>query len=205
MLKTLLQKATYHVRNHFAYYGVCAAVFFGGAVIAAVCAFSLPELNEKELALYFGDFFTNFVQTGADSQAVLLSVLKSNAALFAVLALCSTMVIGAPLIAVVGLCRGFAFGFTAAFLFKTYGLRTLLFLLGAVLPHALITLPCEFVLLAVCLRFSVSLIKDRSDLKKRLLHFTLVLLGLFAVFAAGALLQAYIEPVLLKCFAGYFV
>ncbi len=205
MLKLMMQKMTFHVKENITYYGICAAALLCGVIVAAVCAFSLTELNAKELTLYFNDFFTNFTQTGADSSVIFLSSLKSNALLFVLLALFSTMIVGAPFIVAIGLYSGFTVGFTVVFLFKTYGLRTLLFLLGGMLPHALITLPCHLMLLAVCLRFSVSLTKDRSSLKNRLTSFFFVLLALFAVSIASSLLQAYIEPVLLGCFSGYFV
>lgn len=204
MLKTLLQNIKLHLKNNLAYYGVSAVALLGGAAMAAVCAFSLPELNEKELVLYFGDFFASLAETGADRSVILLSALRSEALLFVLSALFSMAVVGAPLIACIGLYRGFAFGFAISFLMKTYGMRSLLFLLS-MLPHLAVMLPCRLALLAVCLRFCVSLVRGRTALKKRIFEFILLLAGLFLLALAGVLLQAYIEPLLLECFAAVFV
>lgn len=205
MLKKLLNKIIFHIKDNFAYYGISTAALFSGAVLAVVCAFSLPELSTKELALYFEDFFSGFSESGADAKLIMLSVIKTNALTFCLLILFSVMIIGTPFIVLVGVCHGFAFGFAVSFIFKIYGVRALLVVLSAIVPHIIIAFPCNVMLLAFCLRFCLSLKGDKNNIKKRMLSFLLNLAGIFALAFAGALMQAYIEPILIGLIARYFV
>ena len=205
MLKSLMQKLIFYVRENMVYCAVCATSLVCGVAIGIVCAFSVTELGAKELALYFEDFFGSFAEAGADSSVVFVNALRLQALFFVSMLLCSGLIFGSPFIVAAGIGSGFSFGFTAAFLLKCYGIRALLFLGGGVLPHALIMLPCRLAVLCVCMRFSVSLLKERGALKKRLLSHILLLCVLFAVAFAAVLLQAYIEPLLVGFIAEYFI
>ncbi len=205
MLKKLLNKIIIHIKENFAHYGISTAALLSGAFVAVVCAFSLSELGVKELALYFEDFFNGFLKSGADAKLIMISVIKTNAITFCLLILFSAMIIGAPFIVFVGVCRGFAFGFAVSFIFKLYGARALLIILSAILPHIIFAFSCIVMALALCLRFCLLLKNDRIGIKKRIPAFLLNLTGIFMLVFAIALMQAYIEPVLIELIAGYFV
>lgn len=205
MLKLLMQKLIRYLRENAVCCTVCAASLAGGIAIGAVLAASMPELDTKELSLYFADFFEGFAQTGADTSIIFADALRLQGLLFVLLFLCSGMIFGSPLIAAIGIALGASGGFAAAFLLKIYGIRALLFLLCAMLPHTLLLLPCHFAALCVCLRFSVLLWQGRIRLKSGLRSHILVLCALFAVAFAAILLQSYVEPLLVDLTAQYFV
>ena len=205
LLKNVIQKSAYHLKDNLTFYAVIAAAFLAGGVLAAVCAFSLSELDNKELMLYLNDFFSNVNQTGSDGFLVFkLSVLMQLKE-FGLLFLLSVMVIGAPFVVAFTAFKGFCGCFTLLFLFKTYGMKAALFFLVGMLPHCLILIPCYAFLFVACIKFSLSLTKEKFDFKMKLLRFLLLLCLLFAVSVMASLLQAYIEPIFIKLISGYFL
>ncbi len=204
-MKMILNRTILHIKENFAYYGFSATALIVGAFVAAVCAFSLSELSQKELILFFDDFYVNLIESGTDAKIIMLGGLKTNLILFLALLFMSTSVIGLPLIVLTAAMKSFASSFTLLFMFKAYGVRALLFFISAVLPHMLITLPCYVVLFAICVKFSGMLTVGKAELKNRFIGFLLTLALLFLIALAGLLMQAYIEPLLLGCFAKYFI
>ena len=204
-MKLILKKTLQHIRENFAYYGFSASALFVGAAIAAVCAFSLPELSQKELVLFFDDFYINLTETGTDAKIIMLGGFKTNLFLFFALIFMSSSIIGLPLIIMTAMAKGFAFSFALAFMFRAYGVRALLFFVSAVLPHMFITFPLNLLLFAICIKFCKSLPIGKQGLKKEFGGFLLTLASLFLLAMAGVLMQAYIEPLLLECFAKFFI
>lgn len=205
MIRSVMQKLIFYMRENALCCIICAAALICGAMIGIAWAVSMPELDAKELSLYFADFFASFVQAGTDSAVIFTDALRLQAYFFGILLLCSGMIFGLPFIFIVGVGSGISVGFTATFLLKNYGMRALLFMLTGMLPHTLLMLPCHFAALCVCVQFSVLLLKERAGLKNRLISHFLILCALFAVAFAAVLLQAYIEPLLVSMIAPYFV
>ncbi|MBR5156715.1 MAG: stage II sporulation protein M [Clostridia bacterium] len=205
MLKKLFNRILFHVKENFAYYGISTSAIFCGFVLAVVCAFSLPEFNVKELALYFEDFFTGFLKSGADSKLIMFSALKINVIIFCTLAVFSLMIVGIPFIVFAGVCIGFAVGFAVTFIFRVYSFSALLLIVTAIIPHLIIVLPCYVALIAYSLKFCFLLRNDRSNIKKAIPSFMFSVIIIFVIAFAGTLMQAYIEPVLIQLIAEYFI
>ncbi len=188
------------------YFYICIlASFTIGGIIAAVFAFTLPELSCKELLLYLEDFFRNIEKSGADSAALFRSGLLSNLKNFGFLFFFSVTVIGAPFIAAFSAFKGFIHCFTLFFMFRVYSIRAGLFFLLGMLPHYLLLIPCYLCLCVVCLKFSLSLIREKQELTKTIPRL-LAMLALFFVLATMAtLLQAYIEPLLIRLISGLYL
>ncbi|MBE7021676.1 MAG: hypothetical protein E7414_00410 [Ruminococcaceae bacterium] len=178
--------------------------FIIGGIFAALFAFGLPESALTELSLYVDDFFQNMHKSGTDSVLLFQDGLVMHIKSFGILLLLSVMVIGAPFIAVFAGLKGFMQGFTLFFMFRVYSFRAVLFFLAGMLPHGLILLPCYSVLFVTCLKFSKSLVRDRQNLKARLLHFALILGILFLVAVMATLIQAYVEPLFIRLIAGMY-
>lgn len=180
------------------------ASFIAGGIFAAVFALTMPEPACEELLLYLNDFFQNISQKGADSTALFKTSLLLNIKNFCFVFLFSVMVIGAPFIAAFVAVRGFMHSFTLFFMFRLYGARAALFFVVGMLPHYLLLIPGYLLLCVLCLKFSLSLTREKHDLKKRLLPLFLKLVGLFALTVMAALLQAYVEPLLIRLIAGLY-
>ena len=205
MLKTYLYQGKLHLKENSSYYALGASLMVSGALLAVLCAFCMPELSYKELSLYLGDYFENFAKSGADAGEVMRFCVSESAVFFVCVLLFSGSLVGLPLLGILAVYRGFAFGFVTTFFFRLYGIRALLFLLASVLPHLMITLPCYLTLFSVSLRFGVRIIKQRTEIKSLYLGYFLTLLVLFGVAVLGGLMKAYIEPLLLRLAIGVFM
>lgn len=203
--KSLSRSLWTYIKKDSKFYIFVLAAGIAGSILAAVFAFTLPELSCKELLLYVNDFFKNMNQSGADSWALFRTGLLLNLKNFGILFLLSVMVIGTPFILAYAVVQGFMQGFTLFFMFRLYGIRAPLFCLMGMLPHGLLWLPCYLVLFVVCLKFSMSLLREKQDLRNRLLQFLILLIGLYFVSVMATLLQSYVEPVLIRLISGLFL
>lgn len=181
------------------------ASFTIGGIFAAVFAFTLPELSCKELLLYLEDFFRNMKNSGADSSALFRSGMFSNLKNFGFLFFFSVTVIGAPFIAAFAAVKGFMHLFTLFFMFRLYGVRAAIFLLLGMLPHYILLVPCYSILCVVCLKFSLLLLHEKQELKKNISRLLITLVCLFLLASMAVLLQAYIEPLLIRLISGLYV
>jgi len=181
------------------------ASFTIGGIFAAVFAFTLPELSCKELLLYLEDFFRNMEHSGADSAALFRSGLLSNLKNFGFLFFFSVTVIGPPFIAAFAAVKGFMHCFTLFFMFRLYGVRAVAFFLLGMMPHYLLLIPCYGILCTVCLKFSLLLLHEKQELKKNISRLLLTLVCLFLLATMAVLLQAYIEPLLIRLISGLYV
>jgi len=205
MFTKLQRTCIFHIKTNTIYYVLVLCGFICGGIIAAACVFGISELSDKELLLYFEDFFSSINQTGTDSFEIFKMAASSNVKLYIVVMLLSMMVIGAPFIAMLSCIFGYSFWFTLLFMFKSYGLKGLIFFVGGMLPHQLIGFPCFMLTLIISMRFSVSLFKGKNDIKSQFAPFLLKMTALFGIAVLSSLLQGYIEPVFLELMSPLFL
>lgn len=115
-------------------------------------------------------------------------------------------VIGAPLVLAVVFLRGFALGFTGAFLVDRLGWRGIPLALASLLPHNVLAVPALVLAGASAISFSVAaarVLMGRRDINMYQQFLTTVLLlaasGLALV--AASFLEAYVTPVLMDAVA----
>ncbi len=186
------------------YIGILVSFMIGG-VAAAVFAFTLSELTCKELLLYLDDFFQNISRQGTDSTVLCKTGLLLHAKNFGFLFLFSVMMVGAPFVAGFAALKGFMHGFTLFFLFRAYGFQAVAFWALGMMPHYLLLIPCYLPLCATCLKFSIQLFRERYDLTKKLPRFCVLLVFFFCLAVMSSLLQAYVEPLLIRLVAGLYI
>ncbi len=185
---------------------ICILIaFLVGCLLAALFAFTLSPLACEELLLYFSDFFQNISETGTDAGLLFKTGLLRNLQNFLVLFLFSVMVIGAPFIAGFVTVHSFVHSFTLFFMFRLYGAKTLLFILAGILPHYLLLIPCYLFLCVSCLQFSLSLLKDRQEPAKKISILLGKLVFFYLLSIMAALLQAYVEPLLIRLISGIYL
>lgn len=118
-------------------------------------------------------------------------------------------IIGAPFILAVVFLRGFGLGFATGFLIKQKAVEGTLLTLVGVLPHHLLAVPGLLLAGSAALSFSAvaaAIILGRRQLSafpQFVASTVLCLLGA-GLLMAGALVEAYITPVLLRAIGGYF-
>lgn len=113
-------------------------------------------------------------------------------------------VIAAPAVLALVFLRGFAFGFTLAFLFEELSYKGILFALASVAPHALFSLPASWLAAGAALTFALGAFKvltRRRAEETVYAHFlsAAVLTGVAGLlFVVAAWVQSRIAPVLVE-------
>ena len=102
--------------------------------------------------------------------------------------------------------RGFAIGFTVAFLARENALQGMLFAAAAVLPQNLLYVPASLLAGACAFIFSVLLLRRRFTGRNfpygwYFVQYTLLLLFAAALLAAGGVVESVITPVFMQTVA----
>ena len=205
MFTNLRRTCVFHIKNNITYYVLILCGFVCGGIIAAACVLGLSELSFKELSIYFDDFFNSINSGGSDAFGIFKIAALSNLKLYIILILLSVMFIGLPLIVVLSVWVGYSFWFSMFFVFKIYGIKGIVFALGGILPLQLSLLPCLSLTFVICMQFSASLFKGKTDVKSSLSSFLLKMTLLFLVSMLSVLLEAYIEPIFMELMSSLYI
>lgn len=184
-------------------YILLSAIFAAGVAVSAIVhAKTVPE---EEIRLYMTDFISNTANAGADSiKTFYLSVL-GYVKVAAILFFSSVTIIGAPVALLYALVGGFSYGTVILCLFRIFGAKAFLIVFCSILPHAVVSAPCCLVYAFHCMQNSHRLFLGNVDLKKSFvtpLVFGVFFLGMTSV---AALIQAYVEPLLISLIASQFI
>ena len=194
-----------HIAQYSGFYTVSAAAFLAGGLVAAFSVFSMPELKSRELALYLNDFFASLRDAGTDGAEILRTAALTNLKSVAVLIMLSFMIIGAPFVAAFCAFRGYTAFFTLLLAVRIYGIRAALFFLAGMLPHWLILFPCYGFLITLCMRFSLGEGRERGFSTRSFGIFFAAAGVVYALTFSAALIEAYVEPLLLSLISKYFI
>lgn len=190
--RTIIQTASDNLKGYL----LVAGVFFAGVVLASILNISAG--SEEEIKLYIGDFISNVKKYSTDSSKTFGIAIKGYALFTSVLFVLSMTVIGS--IGVLGyiFVKGFSYGAVFVAVSNMMGVKSVLFFMCTVLPHAVITVPCFASYSLLCLKNSYGISKGVKDLKNSVL--SPLLYGILCIMLCGvaALVQAYLEPLLIR-------
>lgn len=205
-------KTSYLLQAHFREKGrlylLNLIILTAGIMTGAV---SVKFLGHEALAELAGDFDAFLAGSGqyAGSQAeVTRQALYNNLLLLGATGFLGLTVAGFPLILALVALRGFALGFTVAFLVQTRAFSGILMALLAVLPQNLVNIPVLLLAGVAAYSFSLDLVRGRRDplmpLGRRILLYLAFFLALAPVSASGSLLEAYLSPRAIQLVMLYF-
>lgn len=205
MFTKLQRTCIFHIKSNITYYVLILCGFLCGGVIAAACIFGISELSQREISVYLADFFLSIGKNGTESFEVFKIAVLANLSFFIAVLFFAMMVIGLPFLVIISVGIGFSFSFTIFFVFKVYAIKGMLLFLGGIFLHQLIIFPCYALALMISMKFSVSFLKGKNDIKAALWGYLLKMLVLFGISVLAALLQAYIEPLFLELMSPLFI
>lgn len=188
--------------NKFLYFMVF--IFFCVGIALGTYIVKYMNVNDaNDLTSYFSTFTASIAKDSVNSGALLMSVLKKNLILIAIIVILSFTVFGSPVILLVDLIKGFTLGYTFSFLISTFEGKGLWLALASTIPQNIIYIPCFIALSIVGIEFSSIKLKDRFFNKGKvntIVERELILkIGVFAcVFIIGTFIEAYICPSIIK-------
>ncbi len=203
MIKQIKSRITALVQANLKGYLLLCVFFLGGLFFSlAVTAKHLPE---EEIRLYLHDFLLNTKNAGYDSGGTFYLSLMQYGKLALLLFFSSLTVIGVPIILLRMAIFGFSYGTVLLCLFRVFGIKALLILLTAILPHIIIGAPCCLVYSFYCMKNAHQIFRGNIDFKSEIIIPFLFGLIFMTLTAVAALIQAYIEPFLIGLFASHFI
>lgn len=202
--KALRETVGEHIREQWGMYFLVTLFFVLGIAAGALSVRLLSESQSKELNEYFFTFVDYLTERQPMNQSLILQrSLLLNSAFTALLWLCGTVFFGFLPILLLLLYRGFAIGFTVGFLAQQNALGGILFSLGSVMPQNLIYVPVSIMAGVFSVSFSLALLRRRFSRKafpfgSYLFNYTMAMLIVLLLFAAGSLVETVITPVFMR-------
>lgn len=199
-----------YLRSRLVVYAVAAAVFALGAAAGATAVRHLDDRDAAELSSYLNGYLAQASAPGSSAAAAgpesALETMGRGAILPFLLGL---TVIGSPFVLALLFLRGFALGFTLAFLVREYAYKGILLAAVSVLPQSLFSIPAALLVAGSSLAFALSAAKimlGRREEGTALVHGILCLFCTIvsaALFAASAWVQGSVTPVLVELVARF--
>ncbi|AVX30491.1 stage II sporulation protein M [Carboxydocella thermautotrophica] len=199
-LKKILSQ---YLRERWMSYLWVLLLYFSGYILGALGPGALDAGQKQQLTLLVDHFWQNLSSLDVDRGRYFWSlVLEQGRSLF-LLFLGGLFVLTLPLVWVVVFLRGFALGFTAAFLTAEKAAAGAVLALVALLPQNLFFLSMYWAAAVSSQRFALYWLKSRlgrrqGDGRDVLLAYFLVFLLYGGLLFLGALTETYFTPVLMK-------
>ncbi len=193
-----------YIRENMGIYTVVTLFFLAGIVAGPIAVRLLTEKQLTDLSNAISYFLEDLKADNILTSAELLKTsLQKNILFFCIVWALGFLWIGFPLVLTILALKGFALGFTVAFIVYRSSLKGLLFSLAALLAHNLILVPAYILISAAALTLSLLKFKDRLhkkhiDRSKFYRDYCYFALLIFSFILLGALVEAYITPVFIR-------
>lgn len=181
----------------------------GAGVVAGALSLMVlgPEAVEG-LNEYFNTSLASLVEGATAGSQVTWLALRNNLIVLVLIWFLGLTIVGTPLIMLVIAARGFAIGFTVAFLVETRAFQGVLMALLAVLPPNIFSLPVLLAGSVAAVSFCRGLVASRGDLLaplgRRLFGYAGTLALFVPVLVAASLVEAYFAPWAMRIVLAYF-
>lgn len=188
-----------YIRQNILLLTVLMLMFIAGVVFGSMGVIFLDVAQTKEIAFFVERIFKE--TTSCNSSGALLSTITTNIKLITIVWFLGLTIVGIPLVAAVVFTRGFALGFTSAFLIKLKGWAGVMTILLALFPPNVFAVPLLLFAATSSIVFSLCLLKSSKkeiSISKNFLAFTLTMAVAAVLSACIGALQSYLSPLAVK-------
>lgn len=173
-------------------------------IIVAIMAHTKP-VAEEEIRIYITEFMGDLEHAGTDGMKSFYYAMLAHIRFVVVMLLSSLTIVGVPIVLIYILCIGFSYGTVLSSLFAVFSGKALLFFLCAMLPHLLISLPCCMAYSCYCMKSAYFLFLGKRNFKKNCVSPFLTGIFFLLVMSVAAMVQAYVEPILISWISKFFI
>jgi len=191
------------IENNLKGYILLSAIFVAGVVLAII--FGAKTVGEEEIRLYFSDYIQSVKNSGTEPISTFNLSMKGYIEFALVMFVSAVTVIGVPLSLIYIFIRGYSFGTVICCLFKAFSARAILIILCAVIPHYIIAMPLCMAFGMYSVKKTAGLLSGGISVKRNLLIPFLISVCFLCSVSIAALVQAYLEPLLIKLILSRFV
>ena len=180
------------------------AVFFTFGVILSY-VITASGVYDAQVKLFFEEYILRSNIKDAGGEALFSLSFWAGVKTVLVLFASSATVLGIPMLFLFSVWKGFSYGCSVILLFRIFGIKALLLLCGALLPHLLLTMPVLWLYAAFSLENAKLLFKGFSSPVRQLAEPLLYGGGCLLIISIGALIAAFLEPRILSLVSGLFL
>lgn len=193
-----------HFNDHIWYYLISILFLATGMILGLYCVKYMGDTDRQTLINYIGNLNSSAALSGVSNNIIFWGTLKNNLPLIIGFWILGITIVGAPLIILLDIYKGFSLGFT--FSFFIYGLkqRGLLLSVLGVLPQNIIYIPCIILLSVFSLQYSVGMIKEKFNVGRvsiedgNVKKYSMIFLIITAVMVIGFFIEGYVTPSLVR-------
>ncbi|MFA7467377.1 MAG: stage II sporulation protein M [Desulfotomaculaceae bacterium] len=169
-----------------------------GILTGSLGANSLQAEQAAELHRYLQTFLAQVSEIDLDQAQMARSALYDNLLAGAIIYILGLTIICLPLVLAFIFIRGFVLGFTVGFLATQQELQGFFIIVMSMLPHNIFFVPALIIGGTASVSFSLLLIRrfynSQTPVWPGFMSYTLIMVGVMAVFFIAALTEAYITP-----------
>ncbi|MDF2546442.1 MAG: stage sporulation protein [Anaerosolibacter sp.] len=209
MFRKMREIAGRHIQGNLVIYFIVIMFLLIGISAGAFTVKALSDVQKQELIGYLRSFFQFINENSYDTFSILKQSLLNNIQTGVLIWLLGITIVGIPFILLLIALRGFIIGFTVGFLVEQMGIQGLFFALCAILPQNILIIPCFISIAVIGISFSLMIIKNKlmktykTDMMRQFVIYSTIIACLFSIILLGALVEAYITPILMKFVSSY--
>lgn len=200
-----LRKLLYsHFQEHFAIYLILTIFFMVGIFSGAITIKVLNQEQKKQIIDFLDSFFKILKEEPIDNIVIFKQSLVNNFKTVIMIWLLGVTVIGAPIIIVILIVRGFVIGFTVGFLIKELAFDGFIFTLTTIFPQNIFIIPGILIISVISICFSVETVKRRrkkmiqTSFVKEFVNYTVIVLLISLIIILGSAVEAFVTPVFIN-------
>lgn len=196
MVKKIKSELKKVISENLKGYILISGFFIAGMVLSYIL--NVTSGLESEIKLYISDFISGVKNYNTDSDTTFSLAIMGYIKGICILFLMSLSLLGSVGTIVFVFVKGFSFGIVIISLFTIMGYKAFLLFLCLMLPHWIVLAPCFLTYSLFCMKNAYSVSKGVKDLKLRVAMPILYGILSIAFSSVAALIQAYIEPLLIR-------
>ncbi|MEG2935617.1 MAG: stage II sporulation protein M, partial [Clostridium sp.] len=175
-----------------------------GMIVGLYCVKYMQDVDKGSLINYITTISTSPKGEIMATTKIFINTLKNNLPIIIGLWILGLTFIGAPIVLLINLYKGFSLGFTFSFFIFALKQKGVVLALLGVLPQNLIYVPCIIFLSVIALKGSVSGIKEKFSKKyvngsyTNVRNYTMIYVITSVIMAAGFLIETFLTPIFIN-------
>lgn len=199
----MIEKMNSNFKENKIFYLLVLTFFFVGILLGAYTIKYMDGVDGKDLSDYFTGFVKSITNQKIKTHELLLSIIKNNILTVVLIIALGFTILGAPLILIIDLVKGFTLGYTFSFLLTTFEGKGIWIALVSTVPQNLLYIPFFVGISIISLELSSAKIKQKffggARFNKNMYSELFMKLSFFFIlFIVGVIIECYISPGLIR-------
>lgn len=202
--KDIFDGANKHFNDNLGYYLLTILFMATGMIVGLYCVKYMQDVDKGSLINYITTISTSSNGEIMATTKIFINTLKNNLPIIIGLWILGLTFIGAPIVLLVNLYKGFSLGFTFSFFIYALKQKGIILALLGVLPQNLIYVPCIIFLSVIALKGSVAGVKEKFSKKyvnssyTDVRNYTMIYVVTSMIMASGFLIETFLTPVFIN-------